>query len=252
MLVFRRPTCKEEHLGKSIESVLKIYHQTAGFARRNHLEIASLVALLSVAGAVWVVIPLNCLLSEGAAFAVFWFSLALVGLAFLVLLAAKHLFKKDWAFPKLVPLYLIGILLYGLSLRLAELVGTWRFSLEPDAETYQQLALNYAWFDFYNPSFQASFFIQTLKTWFRLFGDSEVSVRLMAVFFSLLLVLGVFWVGKTLLDDLCGLIKAFSVASSKYLVFNSVRGLREELAALFFSLSFVCFLFRKKKRSSGC
>lgn len=130
--------------------------------------------------------------------------------------------EKRWAM-----FALIGLLAWAAHSRIIELAIKAGAPLEPDVVYYRYVAqtINTP----YDTGAREPFWIWMVKGWFWLAGDSQIQIRRLTLLLSLLMILMVYkffrdYTGSPVL----GTAAAAIVALNPYLVYQSVRGLREE------------------------
>ena len=103
--------------------------------------------------------------------------------------------------------------------------------LDPDAITYRQTASSIIANHSYS-NVKVPFFSIVLAAFFYAFGDSDLTQRCVSFSFGVLAVLVVYKLGKREFGRDGAVLASFLLASNYYAVFNSFRGLREELCSV--------------------
>jgi hypothetical protein len=139
--------------------------------------------------------------------------------------------QKTW-----IAFALAGVLAWGMGSRLEELA--WGANLLPDARYYRHVAQVMS--GPYDAASREPLWPLLMKGWFRLAGDSEMSVRVLTIGLSL----GVIGVAYKLFRDYCGeplvgLLVAGLLSQHAFLVRLSVQGLREEA----YMIAILCFIY---------
>lgn len=151
---------------------------------------------------------------------------------------------------KLLIFLFIGILLLAFSLRLDHLV-TSPNPLDPDVGSYRNAPIQKSFLNFYDASSREPLWPFVYKIVFSVFGESDMIIRIITIFFSILIVSLTFKVGKEFANDFVGLFAAFLVAINPFLIFNSIRGLKMEIFTCLLLLMFYYLFIREmnlKKR----
>ena len=80
-----------------------------------------------------------------------------------------------------------------------------------------------------------------LHSWIKVFGSSEIAVRLSSVLFSILSVIAIFFLGKKLFNSRVGLLASFLMAISSFQLYLSMDGRMYQMILFFAILS--CYFF---------
>ena len=112
-------------------------------------------------------------------------------------------------------------------------VGLWS-PLDPDAQTYLYYAkviLSHGLSAYANPA-RVPFWPITVAPFIALLGPGFTTIRVASFVFGLLTILATYIVAKEAFSPKVGLVSSFLLATSFYVVFDALRGLREELFSL--------------------
>ena len=143
---------------------------------------------------------------------------------------------------------LAGIIAWGGSFRLEQLVKLAWLPLDPDAQLYRSLAESMT--SLYDTSWREPLWIWLLKVWFWFSGDSVLSLRLLTVVLSLAAVLVAYKLFRDYTGQpVVGLLVAALLCQNPYLVRLSVRGLKEEAYMIAILTLVYCIFVRTQKRS---
>jgi mannosyltransferase len=91
----------------------------------------------------------------------------------------------------------------------------------------------------------------TLKMWINLFGDSEVSVRMLSAIFGIASIPLIFLVGKKLFNDRVGLLASFLLSISSFAIYYSQETRAYAMLLFLTLLSFVFFIRIMKHQDAG-
>jgi len=143
---------------------------------------------------------------------------------------------------------LLLILAIGLQFREAKLREYEHSPIVDDAAGYHEFAHKmkpFTWQEgFYAPRYREPMFPLALKLFFAVFADSDLHHRLVSVYFGVIAIALVWWLGREAFHPFCGLAAALVMATDRYLIFRSMYGyrleLRTALMVLFIYGLFVC------------
>lgn len=165
-------------------------------------------------------------------------------LAFLAFGFSFALLTPHWkrAFPLLL------LLSVGFFLRFLNFERVLYSTLDPDAQGYRAYAERMTLFGengFYSASFslREPFFLLVAKAFFLVFGPSDTHLRLLSLFFSLVVIFLTSRLARGLFGDGLGILAALAIVMNIPLIIESGRGLRLELEMIllltFCSVGFV-------------
>lgn len=157
---------------------------------------------------------------------VLWFLLPLLGAV--GYRKAVRQGQKEATRPLLVKTVVTGIILLGLVGRWEALAIAAHLPLDPDAVVYRQIADNMQ--HLYDTSFREPLWIWAIKLWFLICGSSDLNLRVLSVFLSVLLLVAAWQFIYRLTRHVgISLLTLTILAVHPYLILMSVRGLRLEL-----------------------
>lgn len=150
---------------------------------------------------------------------------------------------------KLWQLLLILILVLTPTLMRVRLLST-AYShppLDPDAITYRDLAREILIKGTYVNE-KVPFFPVVIALFFYLFGPTDLTQRFISFAIGILAIVVTYWLARREFGYETGVLASFLLATNYYVVFNSFRGLREELS----SLLLLCLVyFAVVRRNNG-
>ena len=136
--------------------------------------------------------------------------------------------NKNTDLPEFSCLALLGIVALALSLRW-EYLNEFKYGiLDPDVQFFKSLALEMK--HPYDTSYREPLWILIIRIWQEIYGPDDLGIKLLGVFFSLMLVLTSY---KFFLDYTrsypLALLVAFFLATNEFLIQRSPRGFRLEI-----------------------
>ncbi len=155
--------------------------------------------------------------------------------------------SEKFTIRPLIHLLVLWIVMFALDLRWEELNPVINQPLDPDAGTYMGIARGMS--GPFDTDFREPFFMWCVKIFFFLFGSTEVNLRLLSLFASLItIVMTYLFATKTLKSPIVGLIAAFILAQSAGYIYQNLRGLRLEIYLLTI-IPFVHLLLNREKKA---
>ena len=124
------------------------------------------------------------------------------------------------------------IILIGSLFRFLSFVSVRHEVLDPDAIGYRFLAMDFQQaYVLSSATVREPVYPLTLAAVFMVFGSSIDTLRLTTVLLSTFMIPLTYRIGKETFCSSCGLLASFIVATNYFLIYNSPRGLREEIFA---------------------
>lgn len=154
-------------------------------------------------------------------------------------------FAKGSPIHSLINLLLLFIIVTGFNSRWDSFTKVINSPLSPDAITYLGIARNMK--GLFDTDFREPLFLWAVKIFFFLFGSSEINLRLMTLFASLITIwLTYIFATRMTHSTLVGLLAALLIAQSDGYIFQNLRGLRLEIYMLTIIPFIYVLLIRQK------
>lgn len=140
-------------------------------------------------------------------------------------------FAKGSSINSLINFLVLFIIVTGLDYRWASFTQVINKPLSPDAITYLAITKNMK--GLFDTDFREPLFLWAVKIFFFLFGSSEINLRLMTLFASLITIwLTYIFATRVTHSTLVGLLAALLIAHSDGYIYQNLRGLRLEIYML--------------------